>query len=491
VPNFIASVMLVLWIPITLVLFARLPARTAASIAIVGAGVLLPQGISYDFSGVPALDRDAFGVLSALAGCVLFAPAFLRSRRPGAQLFEKVAVVMAVGAFVTAILNPDAIRVGPRTLQGLSVWDGISAFGGVLLLFGLPLYLGRALFRKPSDLVALFMVLAVGGMVYSIFVLWEVRMSPHLHQTLYGYQPGQWEMSKRGSLWGWRPMGFVGHGISLSMAMLSCTLAAAGIWRARGRLPWLSPPSATSFLYAVLFACQSFGTFMYATLALPAIVFSRLRLQAWLLSAIVILVMSYPLSRTFDIFPTTTLVEWARWFSVDRGASLEFRFINEDTLIEHAGKRVWFGWGSYGRNRPYDETTGRIAAITDGYWIIALGKGGAVGFVCAFGMLIGPVWVAARTLRRKRLSGEAVIVATTAWIVALNAVDLLPNGFLTARAIFIGGALMGALQGWRPSPAVLPGKPSRSRPDELRPVEIPQLGTDAAARRRHLASRAG
>jgi hypothetical protein len=479
--NTFASIMLMLWVPVVLVLFTQLPARTAASVAIVGAGVLLPNGLSFDFPGLPPLDRDAIGLLATLAGCLLFAPAYLRARRPG-RGFETLALVMALGAFGTALTNADPLSFGPRSLPGLTLWDGIAGFGGTLIAFGLPLYLGRALFRKPADLLQLLVVLAAGGVAYSVLVLWEVRMSPHLHQTLYGYQPGQFIMSKRGSLWGWRPMVFVGHGISLSMMLLSCAVAAVGLWRVRARLPVIQTNAALGFLYAVLFACQSFGTFVYATFALPVIAWMRLRTQAMILSVLVVIVLTYPLARTFDIFPTRPLIDAAHAFSLDRANSLEFRFINEDKLIDHAAERVLFGWGTFGRNRPYDEETGRAAAITDGYWVIVLGKSGALGFLCSFCMLIGPVWAAARVLRRRRPSPEAVLVATAAWVVALNAIDLLPNGFINARMIFTGGALMGALEGWRTMPVVLPGKPSRSPPRALETPQRPDAVRDVVAR---------
>src|SRR5262249_29886497 len=157
--------------------------------------------------------------------------------------------------------------------------------------------------------------------------------------------------------------------------------------------------------------------------------------QARVLAIVALIVITYPVSRALDWFPTKTLVELSDLFSEDRAASLEFRFQNEDLLVARARERIWFGWGSWGRNNdvPADTPIGR--PVTDGYWIIALGQEGVVGFVGAFGLLLAPGLMAARRLLRA--PPEGTILATVAWIVIMNAVDLLPNGFLTARAIFI------------------------------------------------------
>jgi len=445
-----ASLMLLAWVPFTLFLCTRLSAPLAVSISIVGAGALLPTQLAFDFPGVPPLDRDALAALASLAGCVLLHPRFVRARPPGRGL-EVLTVGIALAAFGTALMNSDPVNLFAIRMPPLTLYDGLSTSAGAFLSFGIPFYLGRALFRTPRDLAVLLGVLAVGGIFYSFLVAWEVRMSPQLHDLVYGFQPASFAQAKRGTLWGWRPMVFVGHGLSLTMLVLSCGIAAAGLWRARQGLFGQLGGLITPYLYALLIACQSLGSALLGTLAFPCVMLLRPSLQGKLMALICIAVLSYPLLRAFDLLPTQYFVDQAQTLSSERAASLQFRFDNEDILIERARERLFLGWGGFGRARVYDEL-GEKASVTDGYWIIVMGQSGLIGFVLVFGLMIFPVLAAAPSLARWPIGTKSVLVATTAWIATLGAVDLLPNGFLNSRMVFIAGALMGALQGWTADP---------------------------------------
>ena len=458
-PNELAKLMLYAWAPLSIFLFSRYPAPLAASISIVGASALLPSGFALDLPPLPPLDRDAIAGLASLMGCAIFGLRYLQARLPGTGL-ELLAVLMVLGALGTAIANQDAVAIGGRNFGGLRLYDGVVAAIAVVLGILVPFYVGRAVFRRAADLKVLLVVFAVGGLAYSVLVLWEVRMSPHIHDSLYGYQPALFRMSRRGVLWGWRPMVFVGHGISLTMLVLSCTMAAGALWRARTRFLGFTGKVATPYLFGVLFACQSLGSLAYATFALPVLAWLRPRAQSMVLTAIALIVLTYPVSRAADVFPTDTLVDVAGRVSEDRAASLQFRFTNEDILIDHALERPLFGWGGFGRNRVYTEA-GRRAVVTDGYWIILFGISGAVGFVCAFGILAIPTLRAARAVRRRPVSRDTFLVLGAAWITALCATDLLPNGFLSGRTFFVAGALTGALEGWR---SLRPSRTEKPKP---------------------------
>ena len=83
-------------------------------------------------------------------------------------------------------------------------------------------------------------------------------------------------------------------------------------------------------------------------------------------------------------------------YNVERAESLQFRFEQERLLLDHAWKRVWFGWGRFGRNRVYNEE-GKDISVTDGRWIITMGSFGFVGFAAEFGLLalsVFSVWPA-------------------------------------------------------------------------------------------------
>ena len=479
-PNLFASVALLLWIPIGLSLFALLRPPVAAAVTLIGASLLLPCAYGFDFPGLPTLDRELIASLAALAGCVVFAPQRLRGRHPG-QGIELLAVLLVLGALATTLVNRDPTDTAPA----LSFHDALSTGIRQVLRFWLPFFIGRALFRSAAELRTLLLVLTVAGLLYSLPILWEIRMSPNLHLYVYGYSGAVFSQQIRAG--GYRPMVFVGHGLALAMFVLSATLAAVGLARSRARIGSIKASWAAGYLFAILILCRSAAAMIYGIVAAPLIWLLRPAAQARLILAVALLVITYPVSRALDWFPTATLVRVSDFFSEDRAGSLEFRFYNEDILLARARERLWFGWGGWGRSNdiPADTATGR--PITDGYWIIALGQEGAVGFLSAFGLLLAPAAMAARRLQRGR-APEGTTLATVAWIVIMNAVDLLPNGFLTARAIFIAGALTGALQGGRTAVARHPRRKPAERPTSAllhADAELAKTGRAALRPRTH------
>ena len=122
-------------------------------------------------------------------------------------------------------------------------------------------------------------------------------------------------------------------------------------------------------------------------------------------------------------------------------ASLDFRFRNEDVLLEHANEKPLFGWGGWGRNMVYDEK-GRNISITDGKWVIIFGKDGWFGYLATFGLLTLPVMLLA--IRRR----DDLTLASSALSVALvaNLIDLIPNSGLTPLTWLMAGAIAGRLE---------------------------------------------
>jgi len=154
----------------------------------------------------------------------------------------------------------------------------------------------------------------------------------------------------------------------------------------------------------------------------------------------------YPMLRLFEVFPTHALVEVSSILNDQRGASLQFRFDQEEELLERASNRLVFGWGRYGRNRIFKEDWKGDAydtSVTDGLWIITLGQFGLVGFLTVFGLLAIPVFRAASAVTLVNEDGEGVFLAAIALILSINMVDLLPNSALSPWTLLIAGSLLG------------------------------------------------
>ena len=86
--------------------------------------------------------------------------------------------------------------------------------------------------------------------------------------------------------------------------------------------------------------------------------------------------------------------------------------------------------------------TGKSKAVTDGFWVIALGKYGLVGLIGTYGWMVLPASLAVIQLIRLR-AGPAigfVVVGLSLWS-TMYAVDQLLNGFTHVLQGFVAGAL--------------------------------------------------
>jgi hypothetical protein len=268
---------------------------------------------------------------------------------------------------------------------------------------------------------------------------------------VYGYHPHSFAQHIRGE--GYRPVVFANHGLELSLVIATAALAGFGLARARARLTPLPLPPRTAawYLMIVLALCRSLGSLVYGLALAPLVALASPRLQVRLAATLAALVLVYPMLRTTDLFPTQALVGAAEAISPARAFSLNYRFEFDARILEKARERLWLGWGSWGRWRLYDERTGEDVTVSDGYWVIVIGSLGVIGFAGFFLLVLWPVFTAARGLPRIRAPADRVLVATASVIVALHAVDLLPNAHVSSFAVFLAGGLHGTVRAWRPA----------------------------------------
>ena len=432
--------MLFLWVPITIGLFLRLRPGTAAGVSLLGAFLLLPVGIGPDLPGLPPLVRNRIALLAVLLGTLVLHPQSLRR-----LLRHRAMVGLAAVALVTPLLSAITNRDAYFDLHAMTLYDGYMVAMGQALDLVIPFLLGLALIHRREDLQMLLVLLAGSALLYSLPVLFEVRMAPVLHREIYGYLPhGSWGQAKR--FGGWRPMVFTPHGLTLARYLLMGLLATAILHRVRRPVLGLSAVVATLYLMIVLILAKSLGAIIFAAPLLPLVLVLPARRLATLTILLGVIVFSYPVSRALDVFPTDMLVGAAESIDSERSQSLNYRFFNEDMLLEHALAKPLFGWGGWGRNRVYDpDTKELLSTAVDGYWIIVFGYQGIVGFVSTFGMLlIGPLLMAWR-IRRVRSSQAQLEVVGLALIVVVYAADLLPNGFPMTFMAFVAGGLAGGL----------------------------------------------
>jgi hypothetical protein len=333
-PNILAYLALVVWFPVAWIVFAlfRPPVATAATV--LGGVMFLPEVLAIDAPLIPPFDKLVIAPLAALTGALWAARRRLARAKPyrGIDLVFIALILVNVGTILT---NQDEITYHTTVLPALTTHDLLSSIARDHLSIFVPFLLGRAIFQKPQDLVDFVKVFALAGLVYSLLCLWEVRMSPQLHNWTYGYHQHSFVQTLRGG--GYRPMVYMSHGISVARFMFGALLAMAALSRARMRLLNSKPGWFVFYLSVVLLLCKSTGAIVFAAGCLPLVLFASPKAQVRASFALALVVITFPILRATDIFPTDTLVEWGEEVSEERASSLGGRFVNEDMLLE---KRV-------------------------------------------------------------------------------------------------------------------------------------------------------
>lgn len=437
-PNAFAYAALLLWPLVAIVLFARLRVDKALVWTLMGGYLLLPPVAAIDLPMIPAFDKASIPSLAALAAILALGH---RLRPLDGHAVERTLLLLFVLApFATVLTNLDPLRYGLATLPGLRVYDAIAVLAHQAIHLA-PFLAARRVLREEGSLRVLLAALAAAGLLYSLPMLLEVRLSPQLNTWIYGFFQHSFDQMMRSG--GYRPIVFLEHGLWVAFFAMTAFVAALALFRAGaapGRSAWLA---AAFYLFVVLVMCKSAASILYALALAPLVIVAGRRLQLLVACVLVIVSLSYPLLRGADLVPVDAMLEQAQAIEEDRAASLRFRFENEDALLERARERPLFGWGIWGRNQIFDPESGRMTSVTDGRWIIVIGTFGWLGYLAEFGLLAFSVLFA--TMREWRRSGGAgsPLVGPLALILAINMVDMLPNATLTPLTWLVAGALVG------------------------------------------------
>ena len=439
-----ATIALTIW-PFIAVLFYRLaPLPIALCLTIIGGYLLLPPRVGLDLPLLPSLDKNSIPALSALAMTLIASrdpdqarwmqPGWL----PGSRAVKGFLVFFFIGIAITVVTNTDGFSAGPTRIPGHSVYD-LFSFSLTAMMSLIPFFLARKLLASSDGQRALVNVLIGAAVCYSLLALWEVRMSPQLNRQLYGFFAHIWQQHVRGD--GFRPLVFLSHGLLLGIFFASAIAAAFSMARWATKRQRMVFFGAGLWLLGTLFLAKSLGAFLIVLAILPVALMLPRRMQVMVSASIVIIVFTYPFLRHVDLVPTDTIVSLTERIDPKRAQSLDYRFANEDALLQRARERSLFGWGEWGRSRIYDEN-GRDISTTDGRWVILFGEGGWVRYICYFGLL---TWgIVALLFRRKDMLNPvsiSIVLALTA-----NLIDMLPNSAISPLTWLMAGALVGRLE---------------------------------------------
>lgn len=441
-PGTLAYLALILWVPVSIGCFFLMRPERAALVAVLGALLFLPEAAQFKFPYLPPLTKENIPYLAVVAGAALRSPGRI-FKLPKERWFILLAVVLVVGCIGTVFTNGDALRYGKFkfiNISGLTLNDGLFTAADQVLHVALPFFIGVALFRTSGHLRDMLSAFAIAGLIYVPFALVEIRMSPQFHNWIYGYHQHSFLQTMR---WGgYRPMVFMSHGLSLARFFVIASLAALMVAKDRPTLFGIPSRVACAILFVTLVLCKSTGAVAYGAIGLLIVFFGRARMRQGVAVVLAAAVLLYPALRAADVFPVGKFLDAAGMVDTDRQQSLSFRFQNEDALLTKARKRIMFGWGEYNRSAIFDEMA-RPSSVTDGHWIVLFGVMGIFGFVTGFGMLLVPVFLARRRMRRISDRDDRMLVSGLSLLLGLIALDLIPNGLFANYPYLMAGALAG------------------------------------------------
>ena len=436
-PNFLAYLMLVLWPAISGVMFRRLPVGRAIIASLLVAYLFLPPPpAGFDFPLLPPLTKETIPSLVMILACLILYRGKI-ALLPETKVGRILVVVFVCSPLATVLTNVEPVFWGQMALPALKLREAFSTMIQQFMLIA-PFLMARNFLRNPDDHRDILKALFLGGMVYSVLMLVEVRLSPQLNIWVYGYFQHNFDQMIR--FGGFRPIVFLYHGLWVSFFTLTAVVAAVAL--ARGSVTrvavgfWL----AAAYLLVVLVLSKSLGAILYGAVLVPLVTVLSSRMQLRVAALLAFVALAYPLLKGADLVPQEAMLQQASDFDADRSNSLRFRFQQETILLERAQEKPLFGWGLWGRNHIWDGATKTILTVTDGRWILIIGVLGWIGFLAEFGLLALPIFLMWRKSGQGQLSPW---VGPMALMLGINMIDLIPNATLTPLTWLMAGAILG------------------------------------------------
>ncbi len=425
------------WIPAVIGIFAVCESRRAVIIAFLAAWLFLPIA-SYSIAGFPdytKMTATCFGVVMAT---LLFDPSVVFRFRP-----SWIDIPMCIWC---------CVPLATSTTVGLGLYDGLSISFHHLVAWGLPYLIGRLYFGSQFGLEDLVKAFFIGGLVYVPLCLFESRMSPQLHQMVYGYHQHVFSQTIRYG--GFRPTVFMEHGLMVAVWMCSSFLCGIWLWRSGclkklGGIPvwiWLIPLGITVILTR---STGALSLLLISTCLLFLCSELNLRWPAALLFAAPV---AWMVARSLGWTPQPLLYV-AALLGEDRLGSLTTRLGQEDEVIGSALETWLFGSGTW---HP---------SGLDQLWLLTLRYHGCVGVIGMFGALLLPfALLLLRTIPSQWKYPSVAPAAVLAFCVMIYVLDGLFNGMVNPIFTMATGGLCGALAGRK---LVSISKHTASRPNTI------------------------
>jgi len=430
--SLLVPLMLFGWIPFAIAAFGMMPARKATLVVVIGGWLFLPVA-SYKVPGIPDYTKVMAVGLGAALGITLFAADRLRSLR-----FCKLDVPMFAWCLVPGISS---------FANGHGLHDAISGILTHCVAWGIPYVVGRAMFRDSAALDQLARALFVGGLLYAPLCLYEVRMSPQLHATFYGF--AQHAFLQHVRMGGYRPLVFMQHGLMVGLWMSIATVCGLALWWRGGlqRLAGMSVGWLLLFLLAATVLCKSMGALVLLALGAAAVFAVRAagkRVAIWVLVVVPVL---FVFARVICNWQARGLIDLLLPHYPDRAQSIEFRISSEQAFMPGIWQRPWFGWSAWSFTPASPDPDDPLHIARDSYWLITSCCFGLVGLGLFFWVHLAPIVAVLRKLAIPEWTGRrsaglcALVVAVCMFVgdclfnAMVNPVYTMALGGLTSFAV--------------------------------------------------------
>lgn len=450
--NALVNLTLFGWIPFVLILFMLLPSRRAVICSFLIAWLLLPMA-QFKVQGFLNYDKVSATCLGTFLATAIFDAGRFLSFRP--KWYDLPMLVWCL------VPLPSALSTG------FGAYEGFSDIMYQTIAWGLPYFIGRVYFNSLEGLQELALGLIIGGIVYVPLCLYEIRMSPQLHNIVYGFHQHDFGQSKRGG--GWRPTVFMQHGLAVATFVSTASLMALWVAIAEKRRAFFGIPLVVFALVLLVTAvlCKSSGATLLMLAGLATLVFirtTRLSFPAWILLAIPGL---YMFARTIGGWDASIVTDLAKSISPRALQSVQFRLDNENMLWQEVRPTLLLGATRF-RWSDIDPELGR-SIIPDGLWILALGRFGLVGLVSVFSCFAIPVIAFLSRFRASQWTQPQVAIGA-GWAICLSlwAVDCLSNAMVDPIFLLAAGGLAAA-------PAILTRSTPSGQPAPRQPVPTPVI----------------
>lgn len=416
------------WIPLVIAIFSALPPRRALLVSFLFAFLFMPHAV-YNIQYLPPYTKMSATSIGALLGVLIFDPGSLVRFRP--KWPDAVPTLLCFSPMISSLTN------------GLGANDAFSAFAEAVLNLGIPYLLGRLYITDLAGLRELAFAIFIGGLIYVPLCLYEIRMSPQLHYTVYGFHAHGFAQTQR---WGgWRPTVFLRHGLLVGLWMTSASVIGVWLWLGASvrRFLTLPMPLFVVSLLVTTVLVKSTGALVLLAIGLALFAAIRLLRSELPLIALILAILVFLGGRATGVIQGNTLVDIASIVvGAERAQSLEYRFTNENRIAVKAWEKPAFGWGRWGRYRVADEY-GR-ETVTDSHWIIALGSAGLFGLTLTTAFLLLPPVLLGRRIPSRYWNEPAVSPSVAcAVILVLWMIDRLVNDFQSPVFFLIAGGLFG------------------------------------------------